>query len=109
MTKLSFAFWTLKYNYLTCQELKYAPSHCLCSWSLVDEHEKEKYLVVIDYYTPKSKPHGWWCALRGPGYQKGKHPQHLIFIKEGLETPSISQVLSAQTTIDNLIKIGLIK
>jgi len=106
---LRLAFWTTNFNLLTGRELKAPPSHCMMSESVVDEHEKEVALMVIDYYTPRNKPHGWWLALRGPGYQKGKHPRHLIFIKEGLKTPSMDQVVAAQTSLVNLIKLGFIK
>lgn len=108
-TNLRLAFWTMNYNYLPSQELTKAPSHCMFSESIVDEHEKEVALMVIDYYTPRNKPHGWWCALRGPGYQKGKHPKHLVFIKEGLTTPTLEQVISCGVTIKNMINLGLIK
>jgi hypothetical protein len=100
-------FCTIHFNYLTSTELPKAPKHCLMSQSIVDKHGKEVALMVIDYYTPIGKQKGWWCALRGPGYQKGKHPKHIIFIKEGLETPSMEQVQNCHISIESMINLGL--
>lgn len=108
MKNLTLAYWTLKYNLSPETKLEKAPKHCLCSWSYVDENDIEIYKGVIDYYEPRNKHHGWWGVLRGPGYQKGKHPIHLVFIKKGLEAPNMEQIIAAQITIGNLIKSGVI-
>lgn len=105
MKNYTLAFWTIKYNYLTNQELEVPPSHCLVSQSIIDENETEVGLMVIDYYTPRNKPHGWWAAVRGPGFQQGVHPIHLVFIKDGLSTPSMAQVIAAEVSVKNLLRL----
>lgn len=68
------------------------PGHCMVSCKVYDCHQEQKYLLVVDYYTPLKKRAGWWVALRKPGYVPRLRPQYILFIKEGYDAPTLSTI-----------------
>lgn len=96
---------SIKFNLPTSTPLNRKPPHCLLSVKVYNPDDEQIGTLVIDYYTPKSDKSGWWLALRKPGYQKGVHPQRLVYIKEGLETPNIHQVNRILIDCNKIINI----
>lgn len=89
-----------KVNYTTWDK-SYRPPHAMYTRQVIDRNDTQKFLLVVDYYTPRHKRAGWWVALRKPGRVERQHPQHILFVSEDKNPPSIQSINSLLSTIFN--------
>lgn len=90
-----------KVNYVG-KKFKSRPPNCMYKCKVMHD-TTQKYLLVVDYYTPirrgKRLKAGWWIALRPPGHVPRIRPQLVLFIKEGFETPDLEVIEKLLTII----------
>lgn len=88
MNGLQFSFKSQKLNSarIACQDHSAAEfkqslgNHCVASCE-VSQNGFALATMVLDYYTPKGKPAGWYVAFRAPGKNKGLKP--LLYVWAG--------------------------
>jgi hypothetical protein len=89
-----------KVNYTTWNKT-YKPPHAMYTRQVLDQDDVQKFLLVVDYYTPRHKRAGWWVALRKPGNVERQHPQHILFVSEDKNPPTLDTINDLLNTIFN--------
>lgn len=89
------------FNYLS-RKSQSRPANCMFR-AEVWESDKQKFLLVVDYYTPRRKGKhlrsGWYIALRKPGYVPRLRPQLVLFLKDGYDCPDLDTITQTINTI----------